>query len=275
MDDIPEVLRDREGSKKRRSQVKAVKKSNAPVRSRSTNSSSLFLVGGLFVAIAIAGTTFAFFANRNSRSNLPTNSPTSTNPTQVKPQTPPKPDKDDKPKSEGNSVPNVLGHLAYQEAPRSELKAITTDGRIRMRNAAATQFLEMQAAASAKGIVLVPISGFRSVNEQEHVFFNLKQQRSQQASERAGVSAPPGYSEHHTGYAIDIGDGKVPATNLNQNFEETAAFRWLQKNAPRYNFEISFPRNNTQGVSYEPWHWRFVGDRDSLETFYKAKTLKK
>jgi D-alanyl-D-alanine carboxypeptidase len=47
----------------------------------------------------------------------------------------------------------------------------------------------------------------------------------------------------------------------------------MKKNAARFNFELSFPRNNPQGVSYEPWHWRFIGDRRSLETFYKAKTL--
>jgi D-alanyl-D-alanine carboxypeptidase len=38
---------------------------------------------------------------------------------------------------------------------------------------------------------------------------------------------------------------------------------------------MSFPKNNRQGVSYEPWHWRFVGDKQSLETFYKAHSMKK
>ena len=93
------------------------------------------------------------------------------------------------------------------------------------------------------------------------------------ATKRAEVSAPPGYSEHHTGYAVDIGDGRTPATNLNTNFENTAAFKWLEENAAYYSFELSFPKGNPQGVSYEPWHWRFVGDPDSLETFYKAQNL--
>jgi len=48
----------------------------------------------------------------------------------------------------------------------------------------------------------------------------------------------------------------------------------LSANAARYSFELSFAKNNRQGVSYEPWHWRYVGDRDSLETFYKAQNLK-
>lgn len=165
------------------------------------------------------------------------------------------------------------GHFAYQEAPAQQLQSITADGRIKLRQPAAEKFKAMVAAARAQGIILVPISGFRSVAEQQHLFFDVKAQRGQAAADRASVSAPPGYSEHHTGYAFDIGDGNVPATNLNPNFEKTAAFKWLQANAARFSFEMSFPKNNLQGVSYEPWHWRFVGDRQSLETFYKAKNL--
>jgi D-alanyl-D-alanine carboxypeptidase len=70
---------------------------------------------------------------------------------------------------------------------------------------------------------------------------------------------------------VDIGDANVPAVNLSQSFEQTAAYRWLEANAARYSFEISFSKDNKQGVSYEPWHWRYVGDSDSLKTFYKAR----
>jgi D-alanyl-D-alanine carboxypeptidase len=167
----------------------------------------------------------------------------------------------------------LLGHFAYEEAPASELRAIAADGSIKLRAPAAQQFQAMVAAAKSEGVSIVTISGFRSVADQQHLFFDIKAQRGQVATKRAEVSAPPGYSEHHTGYAVDLGDGNVPATNLSPNFENTAAFKWLQKNAPRFSFELSFPRGNSQGVNYEPWHWRFVGDRPSLETFYKAKNL--
>jgi len=43
----------------------------------------------------------------------------------------------------------------------------------------------------------------------------------------------------------------------------------LEENAARYNFELSFPEENVQGISYEPWHWRYVGNQESLEIFYK------
>jgi D-alanyl-D-alanine carboxypeptidase len=169
---------------------------------------------------------------------------------------------------------SVLGHLAYPEAPESELLAITADGRIKMRQAAAEKYKEMVQAARSAGVTLVPISGFRSVKDQEQLFFDVGAQRNQTPAQRAALSAPPGHSEHHTGYAVDIGDGTVPATNLQANFENTKAYQWLQANAARFGFEMSFPKNNLQGVSYEPWHWRFVGDRNSLETFYKARNLK-
>jgi D-alanyl-D-alanine carboxypeptidase len=132
----------------------------------------------------------------------------------------------------------------------------------------------MSQAARSAGVILTPISGFRTVQQQEQLFFSIGAQRNQTPAERAAVSAPPGHSEHHTGYAIDIGDGKVPATNLQTNFENTQAYKWLEANAARFGFELSFPPDNPQGVSYEPWHWRFVGDRDSLEMFYKSRDIK-
>jgi zinc D-Ala-D-Ala carboxypeptidase len=279
MDDIPEVLRDQQNSRssKRRSPARGASKtiSTTPTRSTKSKKKSLLLgMGVVSIFLAIAVMTIISLLRNNSQPSQKIISTTPATKTESKPETP-KVESTLTTKKQEGGFDNVLGHLPYSEAPSSKLTPITTDGRIRMRKAAADEFQRMQVAAKADGIIIVPISGFRSIKDQEKVFFGLKQQRGQEATKRAEVSAPPGYSEHHTGYAIDIGDAKVPATNLNQNFEETAAFRWMQKNAPRYNFEISFPQNNKQGVSYEPWHWRFVGDRDSLETFYKAKSLKK
>ncbi|MGC9525443.1 MAG: M15 family metallopeptidase [Limnospira sp.] len=167
---------------------------------------------------------------------------------------------------------DLLGHLPYEEAPQTDLKPVTADGAIRLRSAAANAFLDMAQAARSQGVYLVPLSGFRSLEDQEFLFFEIKAERGQLPSQRAEVSAPPGYSEHHTGYAIDIGDADSPAANVDVSFEQTRAFQWLQQNAPYYSFELSFAKDNPQGVSYEPWHWRYVGDRHSLETFYKAKS---
>ena len=166
----------------------------------------------------------------------------------------------------------VLGHFAYSEAPLDSLEvvAIAADGHeIKLRSAAAIKFKQMLSDAQASGIELIAISGFRSIKEQQQLFFDISRQRNQTPAERAKVSAPPGYSEHHTGYAIDLGDRNSPSTILNPSFDQTSAFRWLEQNAAKYSFELSFPQNNPQGVMYEPWHWRFVGDDNSLSTFYK------
>ncbi|NJL23081.1 MAG: D-alanyl-D-alanine carboxypeptidase, partial [Leptolyngbyaceae cyanobacterium SM1_3_5] len=116
-------------------------------------------------------------------------------------------------------APSLLGHFPYAQAPASSLAAIVSDGSIKLRQPAATRFVEMVKAANAQGVALRPISGFRSTAEQEHIFFEVKAERGQQVQQRAVVSAPPGYSEHHTGYAIDIGDGANPATDLQQSFQ--------------------------------------------------------
>jgi zinc D-Ala-D-Ala carboxypeptidase len=168
---------------------------------------------------------------------------------------------------------NVLNHLPYSEAPDSELVSI--GGGYRLRTAAAAKFQAMIADARSSGVNITTISAFRSVEDQKRLFFGIGAERGQQPTKRAEVSAPPKYSEHHTGYAVDVGDSNVPATNLNQSFETTPAYRWLKANAAKYSFELSFPKDNIQKVSYEPWHWRFVGDINSLETFYKARNLNK
>lgn len=162
----------------------------------------------------------------------------------------------------------LLGHRPYDEAPAEALVPILADGGLLLRESAAKAWFAMEEEARRDGHTLIALSAFRSQEDQRYLFFEVKRQRGQDAVTRAEVSAPPGYSEHHTGYAIDIGDYTNPDTYLSESFAETAAFAWLEKNAAFYGFELSFPEDNDQGISYEPWHWRFVGDQDSLKTFY-------
>jgi D-alanyl-D-alanine carboxypeptidase len=165
----------------------------------------------------------------------------------------------------------LLGHFPYRQVPADQLVTIAPG--LQLQREAAAAFLAMQAAAGADGVDLRPLSGFRSIALQKHVFFDVKSERNQSASERARVSAPPGFSEHSTGYALDVGDGHEPGSNLSRSFEDSPAFAWLQRHANRYHFELSFPLNNPQGVSYEPWHWRFEGSADALKTFEAAQRL--
>ena len=144
---------------------------------------------------------------------------------------------------------------------------------IELHHEAADALSSMRAAASADGVDLRLLSGYRSHDLQERIFFDIKSDRNQTAAERAKVSAPPGYSEHSTGYAIDLGDGTIPEANLSESFEATRAFRWLQDHAASYHFVLSFPLDNPQGVTYEPWHWRFEGSASALRLFEFAHQL--
>lgn len=248
IDDIPEALRD-----------------NHPIVTSGPKNVGLWV--GIAGIVAIALAVIAWLGLKSSPSPVAMPSPQPQESAEVTPTATPNNN------SNNNQATNnkLLGHFAYKEAPLTELQPIVPDGSIKLRKAAAQKWKEMFAAAQAEGVNLSVISGFRSIDDQQYLFFDVKAQRGEVATERASVSAPPGYSEHHTGYAIDIGDANVPATNLSPDFENTAAYKWLKNNAAHYSFELSFPKNNPQGVSYEPWHWRFVGDSNSLETFYKAK----
>ena len=165
----------------------------------------------------------------------------------------------------------LLGHFPYAEAPARELVTIG-EGQALQREAA-NALEAMIESAAAEGVELRVLSAFRSIALQKSLFFDVKSERNQSAEERARVSAPPGFSEHSTGLAVDLGDGADPASNLSRSFEHTAAFAWLKANAARHHFTLSFPRNNAQGVSYEPWHWRFEGSAAALKQFEPAHRL--
>jgi len=108
------------------------------------------------------------------------------------------------------------------------------------------------AAARKDDISLLIVSGFRSIDYQAQLIRD-KIDAGQVIGEILQVNAAPGFSEHHSGRAIDIATpGSRPLTEA---FEATAAFQWLQENAEKFGFSMSYPRDNTQGFIYEPWHW--------------------
>ena len=158
----------------------------------------------------------------------------------------------------------ILGHLPYAEIPKEKLVLIepNIEVHIDMRES----LLKMRDEAKNDGIYLVFLSGYRSINLQKEIFYSLKSVRNQEASERARVSAPPGYSEHSTGFAIDIGDATKRHTDFETEFENTDAFKWLIKNAAKFHFKLSFTKDN-RFIDYEPWHWRYEGSIEALKVF--------
>lgn len=164
-----------------------------------------------------------------------------------------------------------FGHRFYVEAPSSSLAEVGhyrgTGRVVQMRTPAAQAFLKMASAARIEGVGIVPISGFRPIAYQKNLFARaVKRYGSEQKAAR--WVAPPGYSEHATGWALDLGDESHRATDIEQTFKSTPAFRWLSSHAQRFGFELSFPLNNPQGVNHEPWHWRFIGTDEARATFH-------
>ncbi len=171
-------------------------------------------------------------------------------------------------------VETYLGHFPFSEtAPNRLVNMGKYYDRVEYLDIEAAEvFKKMKADAQKQNIELVLISGFRDVDVQKQLFTRqTKRQGSKKAA--AKLSAPPGYSEHHTGYAVDIGDGKKPKMDLKFEFESTPAYKWLAQNAQDYGFELSFIPNNSQGVSFEPWHWRYIGTTKAKVVFAAPRSL--
>lgn len=122
----------------------------------------------------------------------------------------------------------------------------------RLTPAALAAWLHMVQQAAGDGVRLLLVSGFRSVDYQADLI-RRKLASGESIDEVLRVVAAPGFSEHHTGRAIDIAaPGSRPLT---EEFEASDAFAWLAKNAESAGFSMSYPRGNAQGFIFEPWHW--------------------
>ena len=127
----------------------------------------------------------------------------------------------------------------------------------RLSPEAAAAWKEMRTAAEKEGEILQLVSAFRSVDYQKGII-QRKLAAGQSWEQILRMSALPGFSEHHTGRTIDL---TTPGSKvLEEEFENTSAFRWLEKRAGEFGFAMTYPRGNKFGVAYEPWHWTF-GER--------------
>ncbi len=154
-------------------------------------------------------------------------------------------------------VPRDYGrirHLRLQREP-ARLVAIGADihGRPQWLQARAARALAgMRESAARDGIDLQVVSAFRSIEYQLGIL-ERKLARGQTIDEILRVSAAPGYSEHHSGRAVDLTTPGFAA--LEEDFERSPAFAWLMRNASPFGFALSYPRGNPHGIAYEPWHW--------------------
>ena len=126
----------------------------------------------------------------------------------------------------------------------------------RMRSDAAAAWESMRKAAMAESIELLVVSAYRSPEYQVEVIQRQLADGKPIEDILTRVAAP-GYSEHQSGCALDLTTPGYEA--VEEEFEDSPAFRWLVANAPMHGFHLSYPRDNPYGVIYEPWHWCFVG----------------
>ena len=119
----------------------------------------------------------------------------------------------------------------------------------------------MFAAAEAENVNgFIVTSGYRSYEKQAEIY----------AESEPGYAQKPGASEHQTGLAFD-----VTATNDGSGFESTEQYAWIRVNAHKYGFIQRYPSNKSHitGISYEPWHYRYVGVEAATEIYNKNLTL--
>lgn len=123
---------------------------------------------------------------------------------------------------------------------------------LQLRREAALALETMAKAARDDGVTLVVSSCYRSYGYQKEVYNRNVRQLGQSAADRE--SSRPGHSQHQLGLAVDFG-------SIDDSFAKTSQSRWLEENAWRYGWSLSYPQGleAVTGYRWESWHYRYVG----------------
>lgn len=138
---------------------------------------------------------------------------------------------------------------------------------------AAEAWIAMQGEAREDGVNLMVVSGFRSVRRQLAII-RRKLEGGQQLLQILRENAAPGYSQHHTGFALDLADDGT-CEPLSEAFEHQRAFEWLSRHAGDFGFMLQYPRGNPYGFIYEPWHWALGSVHDFALATHSDSTFPK
>ncbi len=151
--------------------------------------------------------------------------------------------------------PRLAGLAAFGEATElAPVRCLVSGEQHLLTDAAAAAWNRLATAAGADGLALELISGFRSYAYQRDLI-RRKLEAGRALEEILQSVAPPGFSEHHTGEAADI--GSPDCVDLTASFADTAAFQWLAAKARGFGWTMSYPPGNESGYVYEPWHWKW------------------
>lgn len=157
--------------------------------------------------------------------------------------------------------PNVRFSFGEEELEKSYL-----------REEAANALEKMFDQAKQEGIELNAVSGYRSYERQVALFAaEVSRVGEEQAVQAVAV---PGNSEHQTGLAMDISSDSVN-NELSEQFESSIEGKWLAENAHRFGYILRYPKGkeNITGYQFEPWHFRYVGEKSATVIYEKNWTL--
>ena len=126
---------------------------------------------------------------------------------------------------------------------------------IKTRQVVLDAFKEMFNSAKEEGYTLIINSGYRTYEEQKKIYDDYKELKGEEYADE--YAARPDYSEHQSGLALDI----ITYGASGETFDQTDAFKWLQKNAHKYGFILRYPKDKEEitGYAYESWHYRYLG----------------
>lgn len=253
----------------------------------------ILIIGAVVVLVItiIAVGTVVILQNKKKPSNVaannvpvkedqaPTTAPASTSSETPKPVQPTPPTTPAKPvaatwpvqisASDATSLTVVVNKK--HQLPSSYVPAgLTAYGGYQLRSEAANALTRLVSDAAANGYSLKLISGYRSYSSQQSVYNSYVSRDGQLAADT--YSARPGFSEHQTGLAADVGNGTC---DLEICFGDTAAGLWIAAHAQDYGFIVRYPKGKEAdtGYQYEPWHLRFLGTDIAKAVYSSGKTL--
>lgn len=171
----------------------------------------------------------------------------------------------------------INGDYCLPAGYKPELEEAVKGSGVMLDSGVAPYYQAMYDAAKKDGILLNPVSGYRSLERQTNNFERKIQELMDQGMDKkeatieaATVIMVPGSSEHNAGLAMDI-------CSLAESFENTDEFKWLQEHAAEYGFIMRYPKEEAKRkitkVIYEPWHYRYVGQKAAMEITSRGITL--
>lgn len=177
----------------------------------------------------------------------------------------------------GDNWELTLVNLQYclPEGYAPELAAAVEGSSVQLDARVAPAYQKMYDAAKQDGCTLTPYSGYRTYERQEDNFNRRVESYVKQGFSEADAKKktqerilPAGCSEHNMGFAMDI-------VSASADFVNTKEFTWLCEHAYEYGFILRYPENKTEitGVMYEPWHWRYVGEKAAEEIHESGQCL--